>query len=70
MRANDISEIVNSRIRRFFALRQVRLKQLDALGIRKYSNKRRKKLIYTYFEDDEHLAWPQVLYIVHSPRRF
>ena len=46
MRANDISEIVNSWIRRF---RQVRLKQLDALGIRKYSNKRKEKImIYTY----------------------
>ena len=56
MHANDISEIVNSHTK-IFALRQVRLKQLNALGIRKYSNKRRKKImIYTYFEDDEHLA--------------
>ena len=43
---------------KIFALRQVRLKQLDALGIRKYSNNRKKNMIYTYFEYDEHLAWP------------
>ena len=54
MRANDISEIVEFADTKIVALRQVRLKQLDALGIRKYSNKRReKKMIYTYFEDDE-----------------